>query len=300
VEVNYMRKARFAFAALAAGLAVACAGTATSALPAPRAAAPAINADGATQYSPAGTTVDASKGGSAEGLNSGVLGVLFQADKVLVLTAQLQFRAADPWGLGDKIQQIALAMNGDVVGVNQSGSGDTKSAIVTIRVPNDRFNAALNQIKAIDGVDLQSAQVTGEDKTEQFIDLDARLKAKQDEEARYLALLAKADTVDNILKIDQVLSSVRAQIEQLQGQLNALKNRSTMATITASLSTAGIVASPLDTGWQPQRTFQTAIAALGGLMRVFADVAIWALVWSWIPLLALGALFVVTRRARTA
>ena len=65
--------------------------------------------------------------------------------------------------------------------VNQSGSGDTKSATVTIRVPNDRFNAALNQIKAIDGVDLQSAQVTGEDKTEQFIDLDARLKAKQDE-----------------------------------------------------------------------------------------------------------------------
>ena len=297
-----MRKARLALFAFAAGLAVAC-----SAAPATfsnigssldsRGANPAPAAQGGTAYAPA----DAAKLGQPDGLNSGVLsGVVFQSDKVLVLTAQLQLRSSDPFAVGDKIQQLALGVGGDVIGVNQSGTGDNKSTVVTIRVPNDRFNGVLGQIKTIEGVDLQSAQVTGEDKTDQFIDLDARLKAKQDEESRYLALLAKANSVDEILKVDQVLSTVRAQIEQLQGQLNALKNRSAMATITTAVSTAPLGPSPIDTGWQPQRTFQTAVAALGSLMRVFADVAIWAVVWSWIPILALAALFVLSRRVRPA
>jgi hypothetical protein len=292
-----MRKARLAFVALAAGLALACSGQAIpvnlDSRPAP---VPAPAAGGAGSAS-----AEAAKHGQSDGLNSGVLGgAVFQSDKVLVLTAQVQLRSADPFAVGDKIQQLALGVGGDVIGVNQSGTGDNKSTVVTIRVPNDRFNSVLSQIKSIEGVDLQSAQVTGEDKTDQFIDLDARLKAKRDEESRYLALLAKADTVDEILKVDQVLSTVRAQIEQLQGQLNALKNRSAMATITASVSTVPILTNPIDTAWQPQRTFQTAVAALGSMLRIVADVAIWALVWSWIPLLALGVLFLVTRRVRTA
>lgn len=296
-----MRKARLALVAAAVGLALACSGSAAQfsnignnldgrvAAPAPQGVSGVASGQ-----------ADAAKQGQPNGPTSGVLGVLFQSDKVLILTAQLQFRSADPWAISRTIQQLAVGFGGDVIGVNESGVGDTKSATVTIRVPNDQFNGALNRIKAIDGADLQSAQVTGEDKTEQFIDLDARLKAKQQEEARYLALLTKANTVDEILKVDNVLATVRSQIEQLQGQLNALKNRSQMATITASVSTAPVVPTPIETGWQPQRTFQAAVAALGGLMRVFADVAIWALVWSWIPLLGLGALFVLSRRVRPA
>jgi hypothetical protein len=297
-----MRKARLALASLAVGLAVACSSAGTFSnignnLDSSRAVAPAPagQAGGSVGYGPD----SAAKQGQGES-SSGVLGVLFQSDKVLILTAQLQLRSADPWAVSKKVQQVALGFGGDVVGVNESGTGDSKSAVVTIRVPNDQFNTALQQIKTIDGADLQSAQVTGEDKTEQFIDLDARLKAKQQEESRYLALLAKANTVDEILKVDQVLSTVRAQIEQLQGQLNALKNRSAMATITTAVSTTPILPSPIETGWQPQRTFQAAVAALGGMLRVFADVAIWALVWSWLPLLALGFLYVLSRRVRTA
>ena len=183
--------------------------------------------------------------------------------------------------------------------MTQSGNGDNKSSMVTIRVPNDRFNAVISQIKGLDGADLQDVRVSGEDKTADFIDLDARLKAKQDEEARYLALLARADKVDDILKIDGVLSSVRTQIEQLQGQLNALKNRSAMATISVSITTLPLTPITPDTGWQPQRTFQTAVAALTGMLRTVADVAIWGLVWSWIPLLGLLAAHVLARRTRS-
>lgn len=81
---------------------------------------------------------------------------------------------------------------------------------------------------------------------------------------------------------------MRAQIEQLQGQLNALKNRSSLATITVGIGPLGLSQQPPQTGWQPARTFQAATAALGGFLQRIADLAIWMLVWIWVPALALG------------
>ena len=233
------------------------------------------------------------------GTLSGVLGVRFQSDRVLVLNAILDMRAPDPWSAADRIQSIAFGLGGDVVAVTQSGRGDERSANVTVRVPNERFNDALAQMKGLDGVEVVSAQVKGEDRTEQFIDLDARLKAKQLEEQRYLSLLARAEKIDDILKIDQVLSSVRAQIEQLTGQLNALKARSSMATISASVATLTALApKPVPTGWQPSRTFQAALASLGNFLTGFADLLIWGIVWFGMPLFVLGGLFLLFTRTR--
>lgn len=291
-----MSKARLALGALVVLLLAACAGTGAS--------APQTLSRGGPAEAPApmpptavgGSTEDAAKQST---LSSGVLGVRFQSDRVLILTAQLHLSAGDPWQISDRVQSLALSFGGEVIGVTQSGKGDQRSATVTVRVPNDRFNDALAQIKTLEGSELETAQVSGEDRTEQFIDLDARLKAKQQEEARYLALLARAEQIDDILKIDQVLSNVRTQIEQLQGQLNALKNRSAMATISVSVSSAAALPGVPDSGWQPARTFQAATAALLSTIRVFADAAIWAFVWLWVPLLGLGLVLALSRaRAR--
>ncbi len=290
-----MTKPWLAFAAAAAAFIAACSGGASAPL-GPVGESGAARGVPAVAPQPAPDQQKARTGEAPKQDNTNVLGVRFQSDRVLVLTAQLQFRASDPWSASDRVQRIGLGLGGDVVGVSQSGGGDNKAATVTIRVPNDRFNDALDQIKGIDTVELVSAQVTGEDKTEQFIDLDARLKAKQQEESRYLALLARADKIDDILKIDQVLSQVRAQIEQLQGQLNALKTRSAMATIAVSIATMPPTISPKpESGWQPTKTFEAATTALLSLLRVFADVAIWAFVWLWLPLLGLGLVFALSR-----
>lgn len=286
-------QARFAIVALVVLLLAACAGAQSTSFSPISGGAPAV------APMPPGGAEGALRGDSAaQNASSGVLGVRFQSDRVLILTAQLHLTAGDPWQLSDRVQSLALSFGGEVIGVTQSGKGDQKSATVTVRVPNDRFNDALNQIKTLEGSELETAQVSGEDRTEQFIDLDARLKAKQQEEARYLALLARAEQIDDILKIDQVLANVRTQIEQLQGQLNALKNRSAMATISVSVASALLGPTGPDSGWQPAKTFQQASAALLAMVRVFADAAIWAFVWLWVPLLGLG-LFVLLSRART-
>src|SRR5437588_593500 len=182
-----------------------------------------------------------------------------------------------------------------------SGSPDSRSASVTMRVPSARFGDAINQLKQLDG-EVVSSAVSGQDVTDQFVDLQARLTAKQSEEQRYLALIARASTIDEILKIDASLSNVRTQIEQLTGQINSIKSRTDFSTIVLTVSPAAVLPGEQpSSGWDPAKTFTRALAALGTMLRVFADFGIWLLVFGWIPLLALALVLVATRvRSRPA
>ncbi|HVR88030.1 MAG TPA: DUF4349 domain-containing protein [Candidatus Limnocylindria bacterium] len=220
----------------------------------------------------------------------------FDADRNLILTASMSLRAGDPWAIADKAQAIAAGLGGDVMGLTESGTKNDRIANLVLRVPSDRFTDALRQLRGLDA-EVVSSSVDGKDVTDQFVDLKARLSAKQSEEQRYLALLARADKIDDILKIDQSISLVRTQIEQLQGQVNSISARTRFSTITVSVSTAAasIVPDP-KAGWDPSRTAALALATLATLLRGLADLAIWLLVFGWIPLLLLAGALIVSRR----
>ena len=225
----------------------------------------------------------------------------FDAERALILTANVAMRASDPWAVADRVQAIAASLNGDVMSLAQSGSKDNRSATLTIRVPQARFNDALRQIRDISDVEVVASNVDGKDVTDQFVDLQARLKAKQDEEQRYLALLARADKVEDILRIDTVLAQVRTQIEQLTGQVNSIKARTTFSTITVQVSPSAPAPLPTpDTkAYDPSKTAQAALSSLTALLRFGIDAAIWTLVFGWIPLVLFGLVLLVSRtRAR--
>ena len=222
----------------------------------------------------------------------------FDPDRALILTATIAMRASDPWAISDKAQQVATALGGDVMGLSQGGTKDDRTANLVLRVPSDRFNDALRQLRGLDA-EVVSSSVDGKDVTDQFVDLKARLAAKQSEEQRYLALLARADKIDDILKIDQALSSVRTQIEQLTGQINSIAQRTKFSTITVSITPAGSIVTPdPKPAWDPTRTITAALAALAVLFRGVADLSIWLLVFGWIPLVILGGVLLATRTVR--
>ncbi|HUG56327.1 MAG TPA: DUF4349 domain-containing protein [Candidatus Limnocylindrales bacterium] len=218
----------------------------------------------------------------------------FDPDRALILTATVSLAAADPWAVSDRVQAIILGIGGDVMGLQQSGGGESRFAQLTVRVPAERFTDALRDIRGIADVEILSSSIEGRDVTEEFVDLKARLVAKQAEEQRYLALLARAEQIDDILRIDQALSQVRTQIEQLTGQINSIEQRTTYSTIVVSVTPSGLA--PTDPrAYDPAKTFAQAISALAALFRVVADTAIWALVFGWIPLLGLAVAFALGR-----
>src|SRR5881296_2816847 len=245
-------------------------------------------------------SVSGISGNAASAPDKGIPTVVVSGDRNLILTAKIDMRSKDPWATSDRAQAIASGLGGDVLNLSQSGTADTRSASLTIRVPSSRFGDALQQLKSLEG-EIQTSGVTAQDVTDQFVDLQARLTAKQAEEQRYIAILNRANTIDEILKVDASLGNVRTQIEQLTAQINSIKQRTDFSTISMSISTLSIL--PGDTtgkAWDPAKTVGRALAALGAMMQVFADAVIWLVVFGWLPLLAFAAVVFAARMRRPA
>jgi hypothetical protein len=229
--------------------------------------------------------------------DKGIPNIVTNPQRNLILTANVAMKTDDPWATADKARVIATGLGGDVLAMSQTGQGENRSALITMRVPSDRFDEALRQLKLLEG-EVLTSNVDAKDVTEQFTDLQARLVAKKAEEQRYLQLFPQAKTVDETLKIDAALGNVRTQVEQLQGQINLIKNRTEFSTITMSIVPKVTV--PVETGgvWDPAKTFAKAFAALSVFFRFAADLAIWLLVFGWIPLVALALVVAATRLRR--
>jgi len=249
--------------------------------------------DSAAKGAPAGIPAP----GVGTTTENGIPTLVTNPNRNLILTANVSMKTQDPWATADKARAIANGLGGDILAMSQTGQGENRSALITLRVPSDRFDEALRQLKQLDG-EVLTSNVDAKDVTDQFTDLQARLVAKQAEEQRYLQLFPQAKTVDETLKIDAALGNVRVQIEQLQGQLNLIKNRTEFSTITMSIAPIVTVPTTTTGAWDPSVTFAKAIAALSVFFKFAADLAIWLLVFGWIPLIALAIALAASRMRR--
>lgn len=133
----------------------------------------------------------------------------------------------------DQVRSISEGLGGFVEHLSSFGSDENQQANMTLRVPQDQFFTAVDRIEELGKV--RARNLGREDVSEQFIDLEARLKSSLREEASLLSLLERENGVSEILTIERELSRVRANIERVQGQLNFLERRVDLATISVSL-----------------------------------------------------------------
>jgi hypothetical protein len=110
---------------------------------------------------------------------------------------------------------------------------------LTIRVPASAFEQAMNDLRGLGSVEGQS--ISGQDVTSQFIDLDARLRTWQAQEAVLLRLMRRATSIESTLRVQNQLQDVQFRIEQIKGQLRLLDNQTSLATIDVSIREVGAV-----------------------------------------------------------
>ena len=162
------------------------------------------------------------------------------AERKIIRNADLTLETDTPSEGQRKIGAIAEAHGGFVVTSDASQSqtsGDTKPEMivkVVARVPAAQFNAVLDEIRAL-GNRVQKEKITGDDVTEEYLDLEARLRAKQALEAQFLEIMKQAKSVTDALEVQRQLSDVRAEIERLEGRRRFLENQSSLSTITVAL-----------------------------------------------------------------
>ncbi len=183
---------------------------------------------------PAATTAPAATAAPAADGSLAFPKELEETGRKIISTASLSLVVDDvEAGLGH-IQAIASGLGGFVEHLNSSGSQEDRRGTVTLRVPPEQFLPAIERIEGLG--DVISREVGREDVSEQFIDLEARLKSAQREEESLLRLLQQTQNVTEILTIERELNRVRSDVERFQGQLNLLERRVSLATVRVFLS----------------------------------------------------------------
>ncbi len=176
-------------------------------------------------------------------------------------------------GVTDVAEQFQGFVQNSNAGENGNGS---RYGSITIRVPVETYEDALAAIRAL-GVRVVNESTNAEDITEQFTDLEARLKVAREEEQAYLALLSRAGSVSDLLQVQRELSQVRTRIERLEGQIQYLENRSELSTISVTLQETASVRIPTKP-FQPGEAIKGAAQSVVVAFQFIATALIWVVI----------------------
>jgi hypothetical protein len=213
-------------------------------------------------------------------------------DRKIVQSTSIDLEVEEVGRNFQDIIRLAEVNQGYVVSSSFSNVDDEQIADVTIRVPGDRYQAVLQELRGMGEVVTEGSDSS--DVTEEYTDLDARLRTLEATEQRYLELLAEADNVSDILAVQDRLDVVRGEIELVQGRINVLDNLTELATITAHLRPLGAAADGGTGGGGPhpieaaQNAWDASLSALRGIAAAALVVAVFS--WWLVPPLAAGAL----------
>jgi len=204
----------------------------------------------------------------------------------VTMSFYLRIQVEDVKSAYQKLSLMASSYGGYV----QSSSLQEGGGQVTLRIPADRVEEALRDIRSIGNVESEEKNV--EDVTEQVIDVETRLKNLRATESRLIDLLDKAEKVSDIIEIESKLSEVRQQIEWLEAIRRNLQLMVKYATVSVELRKSGYVPpeeDPMRRIWEDSRR-----ALIGSLYLLVVGASFLAL-----PLTLAAAAYLIYRALRS-
>jgi hypothetical protein len=152
-------------------------------------------------------------------------------EQKIIKTGDIRFETNDLEGTYSKMTTAVKKYNAIVQNDIEGKDYGSVFRKIIVRVPSKNFDLFLSDIsKGVAYFD--NKEISSQDVTEEYIDIDARLKAKKVLESRYLELLKKANKVTEMLEIEKQLSAIREEIEAKEGQLHYMQSQISMSTIT--------------------------------------------------------------------
>jgi hypothetical protein len=177
-------------------------------------------------------------------------------DRKIIRNADMTLESETPEDAQRDITSIAERAGGFVV-ESQATSSDVKMTRrdivnMSVRVPSLKFAQAIEEIRAT-GTRVVTESVKGEDVTEEFIDVEARLRAKKALESQFMEIMKRANSVDDALNVQGELADVRGEIERIEGRKRFLENQSSLSTIKVRLQSSTAIPAA-SAGFMPRLT----------------------------------------------
>ena len=207
----------------------------------------------------------------------------------IIKTSNLRFETDNNQESYLEIEKLIAKYNAtiqnDIIGKDYSSSYRN----ITIRVDSKNFTPFLNDIsKGVKYFDRK--EISSQDVTEQYIDLEARMNAKKNLEKRYLEILSKPNKVSEILEIEKQLAVIREEIEAKEGQLKYLKSQIALSTINIEMYTNNASESGVTVSY-PAKIWNAIQSGFNGLSSF-----ILGLITIWPFILILAIIIIVIRR----
>jgi hypothetical protein len=201
----------------------------------------------------------------------------YRANRMIIKNAELRLLMEDVGSGVDRVTQVAVDTFGYVLSSRTWLQDNLAYATITLGVPVDEFESAMRRLRGM-AVQVIDETISGTDVTDQYVDLESRLRNLEATEARIRSFLDQATDVEESLHINAELSEITAQIEEIKGHMSYLKDRAAYSTITVHLDSQRPTPTNERLVWQPSETFREATRTLGDILSVVGDTAIWAFV----------------------
>lgn len=210
-------------------------------------------------------------------------------ERMIIKNADLSLQVANVREAEAAVRTQVAALGGYIVRVEMNGTDEQMTAYMTFRVPAERFDDALTGVQGL-AEKVLSRTIGGDDVTEEFVDLDARLRNLEATRDRLRALLDRANRVEDALQVDEALSRVQGEIESIRGRMQYLQQSAALSTVNVYLSPVPVVPIVTAGAWQPVGVAREALRNLIELGQGLVNLAIVLLVWTpvWLSLLLLG------------
>ena len=167
-------------------------------------------------------------------------------DRMIIHQAQLQLNVKNFEQARLNIEKRVSKYGGYIVESNvYRESDDTVNGNMTVRVPEKHFQTFLTDAEG-EAADILERTVTGQDVTEEYVDLESRLKSKRAVEKRLLEFMGNAEKTEDLLKISSDLATTQEEIELIVGQMNFFENQTSFSTIEIAMYENRVIVPGLD------------------------------------------------------
>ncbi|CAI9396121.1 DUF4349 domain-containing protein [Niallia sp. Sow4_A1] len=224
-------------------------------------------------------------------------------DRMVIYNANLSLQVKDYHQVEATIQSKATELGGYVVGSSIYDSGtEYINGSITVKIPQSHFQSYIKEVEK-HSIKIKEKNVTGNDVTEEYVDLESRLKAKEAVEKRLLTLMDQAEKTEDLLKISNDLATVQEEKEQILGRMNYLQNNVDYSTVTIQLEEELVKVDAIKNK-ESLNTWQKAksqfVTTINGIISFLSGVAVFTIGLSpiIIPILIVLIIWIFYRKKR--
>ncbi len=207
-------------------------------------------------------------------------------DAKIIRTGTMSLEVSDV-GNALRVARDAIVGLGGYVGASTtSNDGEQPSAEITYRIPADKWEAALDSLRGLNGLTTKvvTEHTEAVEVTSQVIDLEARIANLRASEVALQGIAAKAIRISDVLEVQAQLTETRGQIETLTAQLKDLNDRAGYATLAVQFNVPILAVEVAQQAWDPTTVVDEASASMVSVLQGLATAGIWFAI-VWLPIL---------------